>query len=142
MHKKLNTVLLVDDDDGTNFISQLIIERAGVANAIVTALNGQEAIDYLTNCGKYQKEIDCPNPEPMLILLDINMPILDGWEFVDAYRNLPINKTSKIIMLSSTCNPDDKIRADNIFEITEFKSKPLTYALLDDIMKTHFAEPV
>lgn len=142
MHKKLNSVLLIDDDDGTNFINQMLMERAEIANTIVIALNGKEAIDYLTNSGKYKTEMGRQNPEPMLILLDINMPIMDGWEFLIAYRNLPINKSSKIIMFSSTYNPDDKTRADSILEITEFRNKPLTNALLSDIMKTHFAEYV
>ena len=74
MEKKLNCVLLVDDDNGTNFINRMIIEEAGIADGIEIALNGREAIEYLTGKGKYEKK-GSKNPQPDLILLDINMPV-------------------------------------------------------------------
>lgn len=140
MDKKLNCVLLIDDDEGNCFLCRLVIERYGIANTIAIALNGKEAIDYLTNSGKFQMEIGCPNPEPELVFLDINMPIMDGWEFIDAYRNLAINKPSIIIMLSGTFNPDDEKMAATIPEISQFQNKPLTNAVLDTICKKYFPE--
>lgn len=141
MKKKLNCVLLVDDDKGTNFINQMIIKKADIANHVQTVLNGKEALDFITNKGVYEKTGNV-FPQPMLTLLDINMPVMDGWEFLEAYHALDDNQKGKIIiiMLTTSLNPDDKTRADEISEISDFKSKPLTLETVDEIMKTHFPD--
>ena len=142
MKKKLNCVLLIDDDDSTNFINKLVVERSGITDTVEIALNGKEAIDFLTNDGKYEKGPEHPFPQPMLILLDINMPVMDGWEFLEAYRNLSADQKSQIIivMLTTSLNPDDNHRAKGIPEISGFKHKPLTLETITDILKTHFPE--
>lgn len=139
--KKLNCVLLVDDDDGTNFINRRIVQRAGIAEHIESVLNGKEAIEYLTNTGKYLKD-DNKFPQPELIFLDINMPVMDGWEFLEAYHKLNDNQKSKIIivMLTTSFNPDDRLRAEKNEDISGFQHKPLTLDMLSDIMKEHFPE--
>lgn len=141
MKKKLNCVLLVDDDKGTNFINQMIIKKAGIADHIQTVLNGKEALDFITNKGKFEKAGNV-FPQPMLTLLDINMPVMDGWEFLEAYHALEEHQKGKIIiiMLTTSLNPDDKTRADDISEVSGFKSKPLSLETVDDIMKTHFPD--
>jgi CheY-like chemotaxis protein len=140
MRLKLNSVLLVDDDQATNFINRRIIEKAGITNHIEVAYNGKEALHYLCNTGKYEK-LGAPFPKPMLILLDINMPVMDGWEFLEAYRNLDSDKKSDkiLVMLTTSFNPDDKTKAENILEISGFESKPLDLAKVSHIMNTHFA---
>lgn len=141
MKKKLNCVLLVDDDKGTNFINQMIIKKAGIAEHIQTVLNGKEALDFITNKGKFENAGNL-FPQPMLTLLDINMPVMDGWEFLEAYHALEEHQKGKIIiiMLTTSLNPDDKTRADDISEVSDFKSKPLSLETVDDIMKTHFPD--
>lgn len=141
MKKKLNCVLLIDDDLGTNFINQMLIKKADITDNIQTVLNGKEAIDFITNKGKYEKEGNI-FPQPMLTLLDINMPVMDGWEFLEAYHKLEANQKGKIVivMLTTSLNPDDKKRAENISDVSGFKNKPLTLETLDDIMKQHFPE--
>jgi CheY-like chemotaxis protein len=141
MKKKLNCVLLIDDDLGTNFINQMLIKKAEITDNIQTVLNGKEAIDFITNKGKYEKEGNI-FPQPMLTLLDINMPVMDGWEFLEAYHKLEANQKGKIVivMLTTSLNPDDKKRAENISDVSGFKNKPLTLETLDDIMKQHFPE--
>lgn len=78
----------------------------------------------------------------MLTLLDINMPVMDGWEFLEAYHALEDNQKGKIIiiMLTTSLNPDDKIRAEEISEVSGFKSKPLSIETVEEIMKTYFPE--
>lgn len=139
--KKLNTVLLIDDDKTTNFITKMLINKAEITDHIETVLNGQEALDYLTNTGKYEKS-DNTYPRPMLIFLDINMPVMDGWEFAEAYHKLtPEQKgDSKIIMLTSSLNPDDKERALKLPAISGFQSKILTMESLTYIMNEYFAD--
>jgi CheY-like chemotaxis protein len=137
--KKLNSVLLIDDDMATNFISKMLIKKAGITDHIETTLNGKQALDYLTNSGKYEKS-DEIYPQPMLILLDINMPVMDGWEFAEAFMKLDSNQKREIIivMLTSSLNPDDKERAANLPAITGFQNKILTMESLTNIMNLYF----
>jgi CheY-like chemotaxis protein len=138
--KKLNSVLLIDDDMATNFISKMLIKKAGITDHIETVLNGQQAIEYLTNSGKYEKS-DGVFPKPMLILLDINMPIMDGWEFAEAFAKLNENQKGEVIivMLTSSLNPDDKERAANLPVISGFQNKILTMDGLNSIMDQYFS---
>jgi CheY-like chemotaxis protein len=140
MKKKLDCVLLIDDDDTTNFINRLIINKAGVTNHIETALNGKAAIEYLT--GKWAAEkSEREQPQAILILLDINMPVMDGWEFLQAYRSLDTDHKGEIIIviLTTSSNPDDRKRAEKIPEVAGFQYKSLKPDMLDEIIKKHFA---
>ncbi len=136
MTTKLNCVLLIDDDMATNFINKKVIEKVSATCHIATVLNGREAIDYLTKSGKYEN-LDCPKPQ--IILLDINMPIMDGWEFIEIYKNIDINEKAdtKIIMLTTSFNPDDKIKAEKMTEISEFRYKPLTVGVFNEIVSQY-----
>lgn len=138
---KLNSVLLVDDDEATNFINRRIIEKAGITDHIEVTYNGKEALDYLSCSGKYEKT-GVQFPKPMLILMDINMPVMDGWEFLEAYSMLDSEKKSEkiLVMLTTSFNPDDKLRAENILEISGFQSKPLDLTKVSQIMDTYFRE--
>jgi CheY-like chemotaxis protein len=141
MKTKLNSVLLVDDDEATNFINRRIIEKSGIADHIEVTYNGKEALDYLCCSGKYEKT-GAQFPKPMLILMDINMPVMDGWEFLNAYRELDSEKKSEkiLVMLTTSFNPDDKIKAENIIEISGFQSKPLDLLKVSKIMSTYFGD--
>jgi len=141
MNKKLNCVLLVDDDDATNYLSKMVIDITGVTDHIEVALNGKEALEFLTRKGKYGNG-DNSYPKPDLILLDINMPVMDGWEFMAAYHNLDEIQKSKIIivMITTSFNPDDKKRAESISEIAGFRHKPLTVEMFEEILKKHFPD--
>jgi CheY-like chemotaxis protein len=139
--KRLNSILLIDDDMATNFVSKMLIKKSGVTDHIETALNGQLAIEYLTNVGNYEKS-DGILPKPMLILLDINMPVMDGWEFAEAFSKLDVSQKSDvvIVMLTSSLNPDDKARAAKLPVISGFQNKILTMDALNSIMDQYFPE--
>ncbi|OOG63749.1 response regulator [Flavobacterium sp. A45] len=143
MENKLNCILLVDDDVATNFINKKIIQKADIIEHIQVALNGKEALEYLCNKGKFES-IENQYPQPQLILLDINMPVMDGWEFIEAYRDLEIENKENIviIMLSSSFNPADKAKAESIPEISEFRQKPMSKEALLEIIATNFPEQV
>ncbi|KYG80865.1 hypothetical protein AWW67_08570 [Roseivirga seohaensis] len=139
MNNKLNCILLIDDDDATNFIHQIIIKKSNIAEQIVTALNGKQAIEFLTKNGE---DANTENTLPSLIFLDINMPVMDGWGFIEAYKGLSesIRKQIVIVMLTTSYDPDDKKRALQIPEISEFEKKPLTFDIINRLMEKHFPE--
>ena len=99
MNKKLNCILLIDDDDATNFIHQVIIKKAKIAEQVVTTLNGKQGLDFLTNSGKYHNK---ETPLPSIVFLDINMPVMDGWEFMEAYQGLSESMKNQICLVKST----------------------------------------
>jgi CheY-like chemotaxis protein len=139
MQKKLSCILLVDDDEPTNFINRMIIEEAGCTIHIQIAESGRDALDYLSHCGKFA---DTPerNPCPDLILLDVNMPAMDGWEFLTQYKELSQAQKAEIVvvMLTTSLNPDDVARAESIPEISGFRNKPLTTGMLRKILADFF----
>ncbi len=141
MKKKLNCVLLVDDNESDNFLHKRVIAKADIANRIEIALNGKEALDFLTNRSKSAHD-ENGYAQPELIFLDINMPVMDGWEFLEEYRKLEEAQKGKIvfIMLTTSLNPTDKIRAEKMLENGCFHYKPLTLEMLNEIILKRFPE--
>lgn len=135
-NKKLSCVLLVDDDFATNFINKKIIQKANITEHIQVALNGKEALDYLCKQGKFESGAN-EFPQPQLILLDINMPLMDGWDFIKAYKSLNLENKEDIVvvMLSSSFNPADKSKAESIVEISAFRQKPMSKDALFEIIE-------
>ena len=130
MTEKLKCVLLVDDDEAVNFINRMVLSRVDCAERIDIAENGMEAIRYL------EAQAVQGAPQPELIFLDINMPLLNGWEFLDKYIELKekLQAEASIVMLTTSSNPDDRSRAESMTEVKAFVSKPLTVEKLEGIM--------
>lgn len=130
--QKLRCVLLVDDDEATNFIHKTWFRIKGIAQEVITVNNGQKAIDYISRQSGVQRLT-----QPEVILLDINMPVMDGWEFLAAFRELPdAFKRSYIYMLTSSPNPQDEQRALRIPEVTGFMRKPISKEMITGFMNT------
>lgn len=134
MEKKLNCVLLVDDDEATNFIHKMIINDHGSCENVVFRTNGEEALDYLNNDDKESM------PIPDIIFLDINMPRMNGWEFLEKYKDLQEDQRAKIvvIMLTTSLNKYDEEKAEGIEFVAEFRNKPLRTNVLDEIIEKYF----
>ena len=135
--KKLNRILLIDDDEANNFLNQMLIEDLNLAEHISVALNGQIALDILNTS---TLEPNTENSFPELMLVDINMPVMDGFEFLEAYNNMEVwkNKCVLICMLTSSLNPTDKKRSENISSINEYIPKPLTEEAIKEIWNKYF----
>ena len=126
----MKNVLLVDDDKIFNFLSTKILERMRVAEEIHVALNGEEALTLLNNY--YQGSMTVPD----VILLDLNMPIMDGFGFLQAFRQLSLPKMEriKIVIVSSSEDPQDIARAKEL-GVTYYLSKPLTEEKLRSVLE-------
>lgn len=116
------SVLLVDDDEINNFISIKLIKKALLNTEIMACLNGKFAIDQL-----YEIQRKDPAKLPDYILLDINMPIMNGWEFLDEYKRLNIDPSgkTKIYIISSSVFSNDINKARSYPLVKDFISKPL-----------------
>ena len=141
MKKRLNSVLLVDDNESDNFIHKRVLEKSGIANHIEIAMNGQEALEFLMTKSKYV-ESDDAYTQPELIFLDINMPVMDGWEFLEEYNKLEDSQKGNVvfIMLTTSLNPVDKIKAEKMIDSGCFQFKPLTQEMILDIIEKRFPE--
>lgn len=124
----LDLILCVDDDPITLMLCKMVIKKASFSNEIVTAKNGEEALKYLNS----QKETNS-NQYPQLIFLDLNMPVMGGWEFLDEFNtdNYSAYNNTKIIILSSTIDPADLSRAKKYPMVIDFLSKPISKEMLE-----------
>jgi len=140
MKKKLNLVLLIDDDYPTNCFNEMMIEDEGVAEKIITIQSAAEALDFLAGKGIHEGRPD--NMVPDLIFLDINMPAMNGWEFLEAYKLLPFHLQGSIVvvMLTASPSPDDESKAQSMTGVTGFLNKPLTPPMLHQVLREHFLE--
>lgn len=132
--QKLSCALLVDDDQTTNYLNQLLLKRLGVTNTLLVATNGQEALDLLQQHCHLATE-NCP----VLILLDVKMPVMDGFGFLEAYDLLPIPQKQAIIivMLTTSLHPQDVDRVGKL-NIAGFLNKPLTKEKINEVLQNHF----
>ena len=122
--KKVHCILLVDDDETSNFISHSVIDKLSLAEHIHQAINGKEAIEFLLNKCSKDSAILCPE----VVFLDINMPVMNGLEFLSEFskydQSLPY--VPKIFILTSSLNPEDKAYTDQYAMVKGYISKPLT----------------
>jgi len=134
----VDKIFCVDDDPITLMLCKKVIERVEFAKEIVTAQNGEEAIQYFADLAA-NNSTDSES-YPRLTLLDLNMPIMNGWEFLDiylerGYQNL--FKEAQFIVLSSTIDPDDMNQTKKYPIVVDFLSKPITKEMLEEL-KTRF----
>lgn len=138
---KLNCILLIDDDEVNNFVSASNITLSGIAQKTHECISGQEAIDWLL-----QQQEAGDDYLPDAIFLDIRMPGMSGWEFLDNLRALRQNgkltsrKRMVIAMLTSSSYPDDITRSKRYKEVSSYISKPLGLDKIAQFYQEFFTE--
>lgn len=126
--KKLKSIMLIDDNADDNFFHERVIKKCQAAERVIIEQSAEAALDFL--------QLNEQNP-PDLIFLDINMPGMNGWEFLNEYAKLKKNQQRPVvIMLTTSENPDDLAKAASI--TYDLRSKPLTKEILEEVIGKYF----
>jgi CheY-like chemotaxis protein len=128
----LNKILLIDDDPITLMLGKMVIKKAFISSEIDTARNGEEALEYFRNFDKPNSE-ESLKTKPQLIFLDLNMPVMGGWEFLDSFSTSEYSNYNhtKVIILSSTIDPADIEKSKKYSMVIDFLSKPISKEILE-----------
>lgn len=133
MKAAFHTCLLIDDNPLDNYINAFLIRHYNFADQVITLESSQKALKFLGN-GAIQ---------PDIIFLDIRMPVMSGFEFIKEYAELDnLKPSTKLFILSSTCDPSEIARAENNKYVTKFVEKTLTSEKLADIVNNHQIAPM
>jgi response regulator of citrate/malate metabolism len=127
--KKINCVLLIDDDGTTNFINYRIVKKLNITDHIQTEYNGEKALNFIQH---YSEKNNSDSPE--LIILDLKMPVLNGFEFLDYWKlkKFSNKENVKIFVLTTSNHSDELEQLKKKYEI-EYVNKPLTEKKLQEM---------
>jgi CheY-like chemotaxis protein len=125
------TILLVEDDPGHARLVELNLRRSNITNNIVLLTDGQQVIDYLFNENVYK---DGPVNEPMLVLLDLNLPVLDGYQVLQRIKNDERTRHIPVVVLTTT---DDSREIERCYELgcNIYITKPVEYEQFSEAIR-------
>lgn len=126
---RIGSLMLVDDSEFDQMMYKRIIDRSGIVGSTLQFTDPQKALDHL---------LDTTVGMPSLVLLDINMPRMDGFEFLDVVsEELGEGMCPVIVMLTTSLDRSDEIRARRHAVVRDFQRKPLTAALLEQLAHSY-----
>ena len=130
--KKIENLCIVDDDNVFQLLIRIIAEKTELVQRIEIFSNGKEAIEFLNSVRNHASDI------PEMILLDLNMPVMDGWEFLEEFALLKpkLDKKISIYIVSSSIDPTDIEKASNMKDVTDYVIKPVTREKLINLLNT------
>lgn len=120
---QFDSIFLVDDDPINNLINKRLLGKTGASASIKEFLEGENALQLISQLSSDHR---------LLVFLDINMPVMNGWEFLNQYQELFPNRKDKILILSSSIDFQDRQRAKEYEVVTGFLEKPLTLEKIAD----------
>jgi CheY-like chemotaxis protein len=126
------TILLVEDDPGHATLIEKNLRRAGIANTIVAVGDGQKAVDYLFKRNAYQHD---DHPVPILILLDLNMPVMDGYQVMKILKSDERTRAIPIVVLTTTDTPQDISRSYDL-GCNVYITKPVEYEKFSEAIRS------
>lgn len=127
----LRKVMVVNDDEISLFVSSKIISKTGFATEVVTAKNGANALQIFDSL--LLKGAALPGDIPELVFLDLHMPVMDGWEFMEVFteKYAYIFPSVKFVILSSSIDPDDMEKIQQFPSIVELIKNPISFGILE-----------
>jgi CheY-like chemotaxis protein len=126
--QKFDRIMVLEDDEIASFLIKKSILKVPSVQSCLTFENGEPALKWLMEAWE-KKE-----PLPTLIFIDVNMPVMDGWEFLTQLRTWEEFSTIPSVVLTSSVNPADKETASQFPNIWKFLSKPLTKQVLEAML--------
>lgn len=129
--KKIDLVCIVEDDPTHLFITKKYIQLSGHVEKILVCINGKDAFYTL------QKLITNKETLPKIIFLDLNMPVWDGWQFLDEFTKIPTEETITVYILTSSNSNEDKEKAKQYSLKSNYLIKPINQSQLNDILADH-----
>ncbi len=130
MDRQVHCIMLIDDNKIDNFFHERIIKKSNAAPVILTYQSARHALAYLANTAE--------QPVPQVIFLDINMPGMDGWEFLEEYKKLGAKDTLIVIFTSDYKDPEDEVleAIEDVFAV--LKPKPITKEMLEEVLEKYY----
>lgn len=125
-------VCLIDDDDMYQFTARLMLESTGMIKQIQSFYNGREALAYFRDLNNIHA-----STLPDVIFLDINMPVMNGWEFLDEYHKLHATMPKPIVVyvVSSSVDRDDMVKSRSYDLVSDYLIKPVTRMRYQELMQ-------
>ncbi len=131
--KKINAISIIDDDPITVFGIKKMLSSLNASDNIITYANGKEAIDGIK--ARIAENLEVPE----VIFLDINMPIMDGWQFLEEFIQLPMNQKIRVNIVTSSIDPADRQNWEyykgKTHHVIDYKNKPIRREDISEITR-------
>jgi len=125
--KRIGSLMMIDDNRVDQMLHTRIVQRSGLVDTVLNYQYADEALEYLRTE---------QSPVPDMILLDINMPRMDGFEFLEAFSRLPASvRTPVVVMLTTSLDPKDEARASRFEMVRGYLTKPLSHESLQSVVQ-------